>query len=178
MYASQTDPSGSFIGYHRMVLHDAVQHGTWGQLLANGLTAAGTEMKHTFSMKLKPAWNKNRLSYLVIVYKKNTTTNKYEIENVTKEYSTEPNAISDLVAAGINVFPNPASGYINISLPDAGRSNVRLIDHSGKILKTNILRDNRTGIKINLPADVATGIYCLEITCLGMIYFTPVTIVR
>ena len=74
----------------------------------------------------------------------------------------------------VNIYPNPSSEYVNISLSlkEAARVKINLYNISGKIVKT-ILNENKSAgsfIETWYRANVASGIYVLEIDTDGRVY--------
>jgi hypothetical protein len=66
-------------------------------------------------------------------------------------------------AAGISLYPNPASNMVTIRVPGAGNTLVDLIDVTGRLIKTGEFNAGSEGI-INLDLDnVAKGYYQLRI---------------
>ena len=71
----------------------------------------------------------------------------------------------------VNIYPNPSSEYVNISLSlnQAARVKINLYDLTGKIIKTILDEKKSSGsfIKIWNRSNVASGLYILEIDADG-----------
>jgi hypothetical protein len=62
---------------------------------------------------------------------------------------------------GLTVFPNPATDYISVELPQSGNATVALRDLKGRLVLAPIAL--ATHQLLRLPADLAAGIYLLEV---------------
>jgi hypothetical protein len=64
--------------------------------------------------------------------------NKSDFSEAITITTTGNLGIEDYQASGINIFPNPASDFINLELPvNTGNVNVRILNISGKVLFNN-----------------------------------------
>jgi hypothetical protein len=67
----------------------------------------------------------------------------------------------------LNVFPNPAQEVVNVELPSAGISEVRLLDASGRIVQHQTVNGDLAVIQRNtLPS----GFYLIEVLNKGKVY--------
>lgn len=67
----------------------------------------------------------------------------------------------DLLVSGISVFPNPTTGIINISSGDAQIQSIKILDNTGKIIKTSDITDIKT---INI-SEFSAGVYHIKVQC-------------
>lgn len=151
-------------GWHRYTLKDAVEYGIWGKLLFTGSVASNQEFYHTFKMKIPLGWNHSHLRYYAIVYKKNTGTGFYEIENVTDK-STEPTGLEVMENdMAFNVYPVPAKDKLNISCNTTGNEiwHVQIYSLDGKLI-AELYKGLLPAGNIALPK-VAAGNYMLKLT--------------
>jgi hypothetical protein len=86
-------------------------------------------------------------------------SNVYNIYTSSLDVSQSTTGVADdLLAARINVYPNPASDQLNIDLPEGAE--LRIIDMVGHELMVN--RDTRTTERIDLSG-LKEGIYFVQI---------------
>jgi hypothetical protein len=165
IYGWQTDGNSNiFNSYHRMVLKDAVQYGAWGQLITSGSVTANQEFTHNFRMKIPAGWNAAKLQYLAIVYKRNVSNNTYEIQNVTNNWTPEPNNIAELQQDEITVYPVPAHHQLFVNgIKDPGDYTISLATNDGRKLKIETVA-LKNCIEIIIPSSVTTGNYFLNIS--------------
>ena len=62
---------------------------------------------------------------------------------------------------GLNVYPNPASDVINVSVNKAVDATISIIDVTGKVVKTSALNGMTTALN---TSDLTSGIYHVKIT--------------
>ncbi len=79
------------------------------------------------------------------------------------EFDIQVNAfvgISDLSEIGINIYPNPTTGLLNIKLPEnTENTEIIITDVTGKIVH----QDNILGQEATINLDVATGVYLIRL---------------
>ncbi len=63
-----------------------------------------------------------------------TGPNLYPVEGVIRVGT--PTGINPAPEQGIKLFPNPASGYVKLQLPEQGLSEIMLFDPAGRLIKT------------------------------------------
>jgi hypothetical protein len=176
IYALQDDYNGSIYRYHRYVLHDAVQYGTWGQRLGGSSIPASTEYYNYFRMKLPGGWSRNRLQFFAIVYHKNGAN--YEIENVTNKASIEPSSVTTSQELGLSLFPNPVKDQLYlIGLHNPASAEVKVSDLSGKKVEVSS-RVEGERLLIQLPAQLAAGNYMLQLAVEGQVITRTFTVGR
>jgi PKD repeat protein len=85
-------------------------------------------------------------------------------------------SVQDVAAAGIRVYPNPASGLLNIDLPTAGsRMSVSLLDATGRLVMSEQLQAAANKLRVDkLPA----GLYQVIVTVDGVSTTTRVVVGR
>jgi hypothetical protein len=163
LYGFQQDlPAGS--GWHRYTLKDAVEGGVWGKLLFTGAIAANQEFYHSFKMKIPSGWTQSHLRYYAIVYKRNTSTGFYEIENVTNK-STEPTGLEVIEnEAAFDIYPIPAKDELNISYDGAGSElySVAMYGMEGRFI-AELYNGKLPATAIALPK-VPAGTYILKLS--------------
>lgn len=68
--------------------------------------------------------------------------------------------ITDDISANITIYPNPSSGWLNLSVPDQLiRSNVFIYSANGSVMKNTQLEGTDLSMQLNVPP----GIYLLQI---------------
>ncbi|MEY3982863.1 MAG: hypothetical protein RL160_420 [Bacteroidota bacterium] len=84
--------------------------------------------------------------------------------------------VSDVAAAGIRVYPNPATGYLNVDLPAAAaNTTVSLLDATGRLVLTEKLGAAQNKLRVEqLPA----GLYQVVVTVDGVSSTTRVVVGR
>jgi|GEM_PF-1483064 len=92
-----------------------------------------------------------------------------------QHFSVSYSGISDLAKAGIEIMPNPASEYFNISFPIATTAELQIFDITGKLVYKN--SQAITG-RIDLPTHICSGIYMLTIKFEGQFYPYKLQVVR
>ncbi|MFW5706675.1 MAG: T9SS type A sorting domain-containing protein [Bacteroidota bacterium] len=74
--------------------------------------------------------------------------------------------VESLLAGGweygdFQVFPNPASNRVHVSLPgEVAGATLRIIDHTGKIISTAIITGN--SVEMNLQ-ELSDGLYFIDV---------------
>lgn len=103
----------------------------------------------------------------------NTNSNGFYYLGAIEMTKTDTTLSSDSFSVNglVNIYPNPSSEYINISLSlkEAARVKINLYDVNGKLVKT-ILNENKSAgsfIKTWDRSNVASGLYILEIDADG-----------
>ncbi len=95
---------------------------------------------------------------------KGTTDADIFVASFTPElYREEENGIASQAANGfpVAVYPNPASEYLHVDLPQAGDFHMRLLDPAGKILSVQRLKGGSNLVPL---ADLPSGMYLLHLT--------------
>jgi PKD repeat protein len=84
--------------------------------------------------------------------------------------------VSDVAAAGIRVYPNPATGYLNVDLPAAAaNTTVSMLDATGRLVLTEKLGAAQNKLRVEqLPA----GLYQVVVTVDGVSSTTRVVVGR
>lgn len=84
--------------------------------------------------------------------------------------------VQDIASSGIRVYPNPATGLLNIDLPSKGGDmNVRLLDATGREVLSSALNGAQNSIRVDkLPA----GLYQVVVTVDGVSSTTRVVVSR
>jgi uncharacterized repeat protein (TIGR01451 family) len=112
-----------------------------------------------------------RNNYTYLDYSANENGNySYYVENVDRDAKTSKSKIASLSIFNnvvIDVFPNPASNYINVSIPDgdASLNEFKLYDLGGKLIK-NFLKDSaKSGVKSHQYdiSDIIPGRYIVKL---------------
>jgi hypothetical protein len=62
---------------------------------------------------------------------------------------------------GLTVFPNPATDYISVELPQSGNATVALRDLTGRLVLAPVALAAHQALR--LPANLAAGVYLLEV---------------
>lgn len=79
-----------------------------------------------------------------------------------KFYANASTGVKEITTTEFNMFPNPTSGKINISLAGpAGSLEIKLADMNGRIIK-NEKMDNANSYQLNV-ADLAAGMYFVTV---------------
>lgn len=73
--------------------------------------------------------------------------------------SQTPNAIRDLVALGLKVFPNPFTDQVFVQLPSGTKCTANLMDANGQTLRLFELKDTKNMINLSF---LPKGIYLLQ----------------
>jgi hypothetical protein len=85
----------------------------------------------------------------------------------------DPSGISDtFLKKDIHIFPNPASNFVNIKVPDEfyGRSlNIRLTDLSGRIVRERMIISATEINEVNLSG-ISPGFYQISVISSGESY--------
>ncbi|PID87781.1 MAG: hypothetical protein CSB06_03880, partial [Bacteroidia bacterium] len=68
----------------------------------------------------------------------------------------KPNAIENVNASQVSIYPNPSSGHFFVDVPNAG--NLQVMSLSGKLVETKKLQEGKNEVNINKP-----GVYLLKI---------------
>jgi hypothetical protein len=93
------------------------------------------------------------------------------LENYLNNISS-PAVPTKVIAPGksgsVNIFPNPATGNINLSFPEAGASAlVAIYSGGGAIVGTWYVPQGRHGMQLNIT-DFPTGVYIVQFIDGGM----------
>ena len=67
---------------------------------------------------------------------------------------------NDALNIGVNVYPNPTTGIVTITMSGAQQADVRIFDGSGKLIKTYLNLNSDDSISIE---EFATGVYTLQV---------------
>jgi hypothetical protein len=62
---------------------------------------------------------------------------------------------------GLTVFPNPATDYISVELPQSGNATVALRDLTGRLVLAPVVLAAHQPFR--LPVNLAAGVYLLEV---------------
>jgi len=60
----------------------------------------------------------------------------------------------------VNVFPNPASDFINVQIPDVNKCEWQLVELSGRVISQSQVMETNFGIGVK---DLSAGIYLLRV---------------
>jgi len=75
----------------------------------------------------------------------------------------------------VNLYPNPASGNVNISFTEPVKGMIELIDVNGRSISTWKIQDYQTTISLDI-AGFASGIYQLKINTEGSVQYKKLII--
>ncbi len=166
--ASTTSADDTFA--HRCFLRKSVQSGPWGRAVLYDPTAsAGSEYTHDFSYRIPAGWNKEKLYYVMVVYKIDAAGRKFVVNATDGVASTT--GVQDIkadVTNNISVYPVPASNYINLEtatdkvLDDC---EIGLYDLTGRKvaqLYTGTVYGGKV-LRLQLPQGLAAGNYMLDL---------------
>jgi hypothetical protein len=122
----------------------------------------GTNYTYTFNTALDPSWNKNNLRYAVLLLDNSTG-------NVLNSASTTyPEAVKDVeLNNNVNIYPNPATDYLNVSFELNHSSNVQvqIIDALGQVVNqvaNNTMESGVQNLNVN-TANLTSGVYFVKI---------------
>ncbi len=90
-------------------------------------------------------------------YYKVVVTNEFGCSKSSQNYFFDPTGIPELSIARLALQPNPASDFIQVSVPESGVLNV--FDLAGKLIKEKIVQ---SGIHFIYVDDLAEGIYLFQ----------------
>ena len=120
-----------------------------------GVVSCGTSVSTSRSLTSLPA----NTIYAITIKAKDAAGNisaASEVLNVTTLFGVG----LDDVDSSINIYPNPASDYILISVPEGNSGSVSLCNASGTVIKEDITQSNTTRIDVSaLPK----GFYLVKI---------------
>ncbi len=107
---------------------------------------------------------------------KTTTLNVQAIENLTKEVSSNSNAVylnskNEVVSISSRVYPNPASDFINLSI-DAQKGtpvSASIYNNEGKMVMKNVVNQKMDGNQLEktIPLKLTSGVYTVKVTVNG-----------
>jgi thiol-disulfide isomerase/thioredoxin len=117
----------------------AMLGGTWGQSGAvPGTVAAGAQHSYTFSYVLPAGHDETKIKLIGLIQRYDADENNREIYNATeKELKLWSTGIgSDEFAGDLEIYPNPASDFVNIvlNLEESRDLNIRVTDMFGREL--------------------------------------------
>lgn len=142
--------------------------GIWGEKFATGNIATGKFYDVNFNSTLKPAWIKNNLRLVAVIWKK--TGNVYTVlsaEDVPSVATDIKEDVSIAYADEIVVYPVPVIDRVNVDVK--GNGSIEILNVAGQRL---VSRDFKTDpgqvISIN-TAEWHSGIYFLRINQNGKI---------
>ena len=85
----------------------------------------------------------------------------YTQASVWKNFSL-PLTVEDLVVNGyVNIYPNPAASFINVTLVNANSAQLEVLDTKGSLLQTLLLTETENRIEIG---SLSAGIYLFKVT--------------
>lgn len=154
---------------HRFMLRGNIASGVWGWALnmGNPITA-GQEFLVDFSQKIPVGWNINKLSYLMVLTRRDVAANKYFIENATE--GAVATGINDVSAVNENVviYPQPAKDklFIKMQLDKSWQdASIDLYNLLGQKIATLYKGNLKTTeqLDLTLPTQLATGNYIIDI---------------
>jgi|GEM_PF-7033772 len=155
---------------HRHFLRKAVQSGPWGWAVTyNTSMAAGEEYTRDYAYRIPASWNKDKLSYVMVVYKIDEVTGRKYIVNATNGVpasSTGVQGIKEDVTNNVKVYPVPAAHYVNVATDRTMEDcTVSLYDISGRKVAElyNGTIQAASPRAMQLPAGLAAGNYMLEL---------------
>ena len=90
-----------------------------------------------------------------------TPANDSKFTNATLTWTPLVNAVEDVAAEEINVFPNPSNGKINVNFKQA--TEIRIVNITGKIIYQENINNNVTKSKSIDMSNFANGIYFVNI---------------
>jgi len=66
----------------------------------------------------------------------------------------------------ISLYPNPASSNFTVSLPTAveGELNLQLVDLQGRTVLNKIFTEGQQNLRVDLPANLAHGLYLVQLS--------------
>jgi hypothetical protein len=102
------------------------------------------------------------------------------IDGSTKTYTVGPLAVKvgfDVLGRQARIWPNPASGYLNLEFPGHAHASARLLDQTGRVVLGVILEsDGKRPVQLPLPDEC--GVYMLEVTGQDLYDVLPVIVGR
>jgi hypothetical protein len=76
----------------------------------------------------------------------------------------QPNSISELLNQVVNIFPNPATNFINIENSSSQVIEAHILDQTGRVISSTTLVPGQTKIDCG---KLAMGVYNIELHSLG-----------
>jgi hypothetical protein len=167
VYGMQNGQTGSV--YHHYVIRGSLSGNTFGDQIATGNQTIDQVFTKNYSYALDPTWNKSRLKFLTVIYKKNGTEWRVENANSVKSAATGigevPAAVDQMI-----VFPTPASDRLHISgaLNVASDARISMVNTIGQTVYEKNVSYNGGQLKedINLNS-ISNGVYNLVILSEG-----------
>ena len=121
-------------------------------------SVAGQSVSYTFTVPTKAFWNMSRMFTIAILQDASTkAVIQAESESPEEDETTATQAPKPL--AGINIYPNPVSGFLTVELAGSEESELSVFDSTGKLVRRKTFRQS-TSIDTQ---DMAKGIYMAEI---------------
>lgn len=140
---------------------------------ANGnvLTSSTIGVSYQWYLDGNPIPNTNSITITA------TTSGNYEVEvfyadgcsETSAHYAIVISGVNELEEGSINIFPNPASSFINLDLPDNQKWMVTILDFTGKDVLMQLVDNKRVDITA-LPS----GMYMLQIQSEELVYTTKI----
>lgn len=165
--AAQASQSG-LVAHHNLLRGSMMpDKSPWGQQLATGTIAANTELLKAFSMTIPDGWNKENLSVILAIYKKEG--GKYKFINTIKATNGNVTSVEEVAGlAGLTLYPNPSHAdhtWLALSLEEAGTLRVTVTDITGrKVYATGDQRYAKGDSRIAIPtAALPGGVYAVSV---------------
>jgi hypothetical protein len=167
---------------HRFVLR-ALNFIPVGDIIVNGNWAQQTSFTRTFIMDVDEDWVESNCDVLLYIDKMQGPLNYSEIQQAIKQGVTRPMGVEPVTPANsafLGVFPNPVKGTakIHLSIVQAGKAKIELIDMNGKNVKTLTDQKLDSGL-YNLEFDasaIPSGNYLIRMDLNHQVYSTKIQI--
>jgi len=151
---------------HHNIMRATPGQGAFGTKLSASTFTAGQEITGKVAFKADAVWNKAEIQVFTMVWKKNTTTNKYELENMNlvATYPAGVNNVSNIDV--VKLYPNPASNnttlYVNLTQPSDVAVNVT--DAVGRVVYSSKVNMNAGRNLHNIEtSNLPNGLYNVTI---------------
>lgn len=163
VYGTQNGQTGSV--YHHNVLRGNMGSTVFGDQIATGSISANQTFDKTFTYTITDnTWNKSRLKFLTVIWKKNGTSWDFENANNFKSY---PTGIATVEAVDqLTVYPNPATNDLHImgALTKQAATQINLINAIGQVVYTKDLPFINEQLNEHINIDnLSNGLYLLLI---------------
>jgi len=154
---------------HEQLLVTKFTATTFGEQLSSGSVSANTEMEHSFTLAIDPAWNLENLEIATIIWKEENGVYLYENSNDSDEIAVVTNTdnISEAVF-DLSVEPTVLSdrSTINFETYDNDFVKINIFDQAGRLV-TPVFDGNlaagRHGYTVERSDLAAAGLYYVRI---------------